>query len=620
MIPDRLLEEVRARADIVEIVGEQVQLKRSGKDFKGLCPFHTEKTPSFYVVPSKGIYTCFGCHASGDVFRYLMERTGITFPEAVRHVAQKVGIEIPDDTRDSAADEPHRALYEAMAFAQDHYVHALQGESGGAALDYLTKRGIGSDAIERFGIGCAPDGWRGLREAAHRAGIEDETLLAAGLIKESDRSDEPYDRFRDRIIFPIAELSGRVVAFGGRVLRPSENAPKYLNSPETAIYHKSHLLYGLNWSKSAIRREGSVLVVEGYMDYVSLAARGIENVAAGMGTSLTVEQANLIARYTAKAYLLYDSDMAGQKATYRTADALLRAGVHPLVVTLPPGEDPDSLVRQRGAGALKERLDQATDVFEKKLRMLEERGFFSDIDGQRRALDRLLTTIRATIDPALRDIYIARAAERTGVRRETLEHEIESGEGGGAGRWHPARPRADRVPDPPSTPQRVPDPSAAERYFLLLLMRDPTRIEQARARVRPGDLRDVVNREVYSAMLSAEGGGEPVGPSAAASLRRTELDRDPTEVEDADHTFEDVVAEIREVRTLFERVDALKKRMEHARDDAERESILAERYDLGRELRDRGVMAGLGWKVSPRYRRFTRDPGAGHGEPPTDER
>ncbi len=338
-----------------------------------------------------------------------------------------------------------------------------------------------------------------------------------------------------------------------------------------------------------------------------------------MGTSLTVEQANLIARYTAKAYLLYDSDMAGLKATFRTADALLRAGVHPLVVTLPPGEDPDSLVRRQGTDALREHLDHAADVLEKKLQMLAERGFFGDIDGQRRALDRLLPTIRATIDPALRDIYIARAAERTGVRRETLEHEIESGHGSDEGRWRPARPRADR-PAARSSQNASPaasDAAAAERYLLLLLLRDPARIEQARGRVRPDDLRDDANREIYAAML---GGNGSAGLSAAATLRRAELERDPTEVEDADHTFEDVVAEIREVRSLFGRLDALKERMEDAVDDVARESILAERRDLWRELRDRGVVEELGWKVSPRYRRFTRDQRAGHGEPSTDER
>ncbi|MGH7507309.1 MAG: DNA primase, partial [Longimicrobiales bacterium] len=425
MIGDALIEEVRARADIVELIGEQIPLKRAGKEFKALCPFHNEKTPSFYVVPAKGFYKCFGCGESGDVFTFLMKRGGLGFLDAVRQVATRVGVEIPDAGPERREDEPNRALYEVVAFAADHFQHELWDEPGGErARRYLEHRDIARDAAERFQLGFAPDEWRRLREAAHRHGIEDVILLAAGLIKEPDRGDEPYDRFRDRIIFPIAEVSGRTVAFGGRALSRSDGAPKYLNSPETPVYHKGAILYGLNWSKTAIRREGSALVVEGYMDYVSLAARGAEHVVAGMGTALTPEQANLIGRYTARAYLLYDSDVAGLRATFRTADALLRAGVHPLVVSLPEGEDPDSLVRKGGAAALASHVETAQDVLERKLGMLEERGFFGGIEGSRRALDRLLPTLRAVIDPALRDIYVGRVAERTGVRRETLEAEM----------------------------------------------------------------------------------------------------------------------------------------------------------------------------------------------------
>jgi len=583
MIPDSILEDVRARADIVEVIGQAVPLKRAGKDFRALCPFHHEKTPSFYVVPEKGFYKCFGCGESGDVFTFLMKRNGITFIEAVREVAGKVGIEIPEQTQGAAADEPHRALFEAIAFAVDYYIEALGGPAGSGAWRYLEGRGITKATAERFQLGYAPDAWRELREAAHRHGIEDETLLAAGLIKESERSEEPYDRFRDRIIFPVAEVSGRVIAFGGRALRRAENVPKYLNSPETAIYHKSMILYGLNWSRSAIRREGAALVVEGYMDYVSLAAGGIDNVVAGMGTALTVEQANLVARYTAKAYLLYDSDTAGLKATFRSADALLRAGVHPLVVTLPAGEDPDSVVRLAGAEALKERIDQASDVLDKKLQMLDERGYFGDSDGKRRALDRLLPTIRATIDPALRDIYIGRVAERTGVKRETLEHEMESGTAWGPGRWRAAQ-RDAQPPRPEAGTESALKEVAAERLFLLLLMRDPTRTEQASRRVRPEAILDPANRELYEALL-ARGATEEAG-----------------------------------VRQLFGRLDGLDRRMLGAGDDVERGAILEERVGVWRELRNRGVVEGLGFKVSRRYRKLSRESATRQGKPTTEER
>jgi DNA primase len=314
-----------------------------------------------------------------------------------------------------------------------------------------------------------------LREAAHRHGIEDDVLHAAGLIKESERGDEPYDRFRERLIFPIAELGGRVVAFGGRIMGRQENAPKYLNSPETPIYHKGDLLYGLNWAKGAIRREGAALLVEGYMDYISLAARGIEHVVAGLGTALTVAQANLLARYSGKALLLYDSDAAGLRATFRTADALLQAGVHPLVVTLPPGEDPDSIVRRGGADALAPQLDRALDVLERKLQMLDERGFFDDIEGVRRALDRLLPTLRATVDPALRDIYTARVAERTGVRRETLERELDraSMPHGASGEARPARRSSAGQGAGDMQRPALRQDWAAERLLLMVLLTDP---------------------------------------------------------------------------------------------------------------------------------------------------
>ncbi|HSL69757.1 MAG TPA: DNA primase, partial [Longimicrobiales bacterium] len=426
MIPQHVVDEVRARADLVEIIGEHVSLKRAGKEFRALCPFHHEKTPSFYVVPAKGFYKCFGCGESGDAFTFLMKRHGVSFHDAVRQIAAHVGIEIPETDSGRNEDEPNRALYEAIAFAADFYQHQLwDGPAGERARTYLTTRDLSRATAERFGLGYAPEGWRSLREAAHHHDIRDDVLLAAGLIKESEKSEEPYDRLRERLVFPIADLGGRWIGFGGRVIgRASEGVPKYLNSPETAIYHKGRMLYGLNWSRNAIRREKAALIVEGYMDYVSLAAHGVEHVVAGLGTAMTEEQAQLLARFSRQAILLYDSDLAGLKATFRTGDALLRAGVEPLVVTLPAGEDPDSLIRKGGANALAVHVAKAVDVLDRKLQILEERKFFEEIEGVRRALDHLLPTLRAAADPALKDIYVARVADRTGVRRETIEREL----------------------------------------------------------------------------------------------------------------------------------------------------------------------------------------------------
>jgi DNA primase len=627
MIPESVIDEVRARADIVEVVGEQITLKRAGKDFSALCPFHHEKTPSFYVVPAKGFYKCFGCGESGDVFSFLMKRGGLTFQDAVRDLAARVGVEVPDPRVGREAEEPNRVLYEAIAFADDFFRRNLNESAGGeTARRYLADRGIAESAVERFGLGYAPQGWRVLREEAHRHGIDDDVLLAAGLIKESDRGEEPYDRFRDRLIFPVAELGGRVVAFGGRVLGRADNAPKYLNSPETPVFHKGELLYGLNWSKGAIRREGAALFVEGYMDYVSLAGRGIENVVAGMGTSLTTPQANLVARYAGKALLLYDSDTAGLRATFRTADALLQAGVHPLVVTLPEGQDPDDVVRRGGAGALKEYLDGAMDVLERKLQMLEQRGFFDDIEGVRRALDRLLPTLRATVDPALRDIYTARIAQRTGVRRETLEQDVARAEraaaaragSAGAGHARDGEPvsRASAGPGRhrtgPAASRFLTDRFGAERLLLKVLLADRARAPAAAADVAPELIREPRHREIFHALTTQADGEEP-RLSAPAREVWDRLSAEVGEIQNAHMTYDHTVAILHLAELDLQ--DSFLEAQLATCDEAERPAIVQRKNELAQKRREVSESHRLGFKTSRRYRRMREEPPV----PPTNE-
>jgi len=600
MIPDDVVDEVRTRADIVEIIGEHVALKRAGKDFRALCPFHREKTPSFYVVPAKGFYKCFGCGESGDVFTFLMKYLGLGFNDAVRQIAERVGVEIPEPGRRRGEDERHRPLYEAVAFAADFFQRQLRDDQvGEVARRYLERRGIPREAAERFLLGYAPDEWDALREAAARHGISDEVLLEAGLIKQSERRAEPYDRFRHRLIFPITDATGRVIAFGGRMLgTAAEGAPKYLNSPETPIYHKGHVLYGLAWAKQAIRREGEALVVEGYMDYVSLAARGIENVVAPLGTAMTEEQAKLLARYTRKALLLYDSDAAGLRATFRTADALLAAGVHPMVVTLPEGEDPDSLVRGGGAAALKPLLDGAIDVLDRKLQILEAGGYFRDVERIRIALDKLLPTLRAAADEKLRDIYVARVSERTGVRRDTLERELDV-----------ERPVAYRRATPEARQEEALQRDATERMLLLLLLRDRARVALAAEKVRPEDLGEGPARELYARLLAAGSSAEqdPTTWDLSGPARRLleELLGDPQDLADGDRVFRNTIGDLR-VRSLFQRLDRLE--MESLKADAAREEELwRERLAIHAELRELGSeLADLGFKLSRRYRTYPR--------------
>ncbi|HSM60476.1 MAG TPA: DNA primase [Longimicrobiales bacterium] len=597
MIPDDVVDEVRERADIVDVVGELVPLKKAGREYKANCPFHEERTPSFYVVPDKGFYKCFGCGKSGDVFSFVMERLGLDFVEAVKHVAERSGVEVREVSRRREEEDPNAPLYGVNAFAAEWFRERLADpEQGRAARAYLEGRGIGLEVAERFGLGFAPDEWRALRDAAAKHGLDEAVMAEVGLLATSERSHEPYDRFRGRIMFPIESLSGKVVAFGGRVLGGDrKDAPKYLNSPESPIYHKGYMLYGLSWARHAVRREEAVLVVEGYMDVVSLAAHGFENVVAPLGTALTPEQAKLLGRYTTRVYLLFDSDAAGLRATFRAGDTLLEEGLHPAVVTLPAGEDPDTVVRAEGAAALRGYLDDAVDVLDRKLRILEERDYFASIERTREAVDRLLPTIRAAADPALRDIYVAKVADRTGVRRETLEAEMRRPE---------AAPQRSRSEPPARTARgshRLPR-LGAERTLLLLMTKSPEFTERAGERLGAEDFVDPAYRIIFQALLDEpELRSPPTGIDPVAGQRLQELLDDPEEIGHAGRVFDDAVSRIR-VGALSRRIEEIDRAIAGARSESEKRSLMEEKVRLSRERRQ---FAPDDWTTTARRLRGT---------------
>jgi DNA primase len=601
VIPDDMVEEVRARADIVDVIGEFVSLKKAGREYKANCPFHEERTPSFYVVPDKGFYKCFGCGKSGDVFSFVMERQGMDFIEAVKHVASRSGVEVREVKRGREEDDPHRRFYEINAFARDWFRGRLADERVGAgARAYLEGRGIGSDVWERFGVGYAPDEWRTFREAAAAHGFDEQLMLEVGLLGTSERSSEPYDRFRGRIIFPIEALSGKVIAFGGRVLEgDAKDTPKYLNSPETPVYHKGENLYGLSWAKNAIRRQEKALVVEGYMDVVSLAAHGLEHVVAPLGTALTPEQAKLLARYCTRVLLLFDSDAAGLRAGFRAADVLLAAGLHPAIVTLPPGEDPDTLVRSAGVGALDGHVEDAVDVLDRKLQILDEKDYFSSIERTRSALDRLLPTIRAAADPALRDIYVDRVAARTGVRRETIEAEIER-ERQREARDHPA-PAPRSAPSPrPGLPKL-----GAERQLLKMMVRGVDWVERASEVISAEDFEDPQHRAIFQALLDdPETRAPPPSMDPVVAQRFEDLLSDPEELAHGIDLFTKSVNRMR-VAVLDRRIQELQRRLEAAGTDEEKGELAGEKSRLARELReiDRNY-----WKPATRGARSEQNP------------
>ncbi len=589
MIPDEIVEEVRIRADLVEVVGEVVQLKRSGKEWKGKCPFHDDRTPSFYVVPDKGFYKCFGCDESGDLFSFVMKQTGMEFNDAVKHLGARYGVEVREVGTREEEEDPNRPFYELNAFARDWFrEQLLDPRSGKEARSYLTERGLDEETWERFGLGFAPDSWRGLRDHANSHGYSDGLLLEAGLLTKSERASEPYDRFRHRIIFPIESVARKVLAFGGRVLgKGAHGAPKYLNSPESAIYHKGETLYALGWNRNAIRREEEALVVEGYMDVVSLAAGGLGHAVATLGTAMTTEQAQLLRRYTGRALLLFDSDEAGLRATFRAGDVLLAAGIHPSVVTFPPGEDPDTVVQSQGEEGMRRHLQGAVDLLDRKLQLLDERGYFDSIDRMRRAVDKLLPTLRAAADPALRDIYVAKVAERTGIRRETLEEEIRN-PSRGSGRGSPpsssgrgSSPGPGRIGSPTGGRRSGSAPRrrlglGPERHLLLILLHSREWIERAAERVGPDDFADPVFREIFERLLdNPELSADDDGLAPPIRQRLESLLGDPEELEHTGRIFDESVGALKE-RRLQARQTELREALGRSTDPEEKQRLLKE--------------------------------------------
>ncbi len=409
MIPDEDVERVREMADIVAIIGEHVALKKAGADFRGPCPFHQGTHRNFSVSPRRRMYHCFVCGEGGDVFAFLQKRLGVDWPTAVRMAAQKSGIEIREVHARREGPDPREPLWEVNGAAQAYFEKVLWEDAlGQAAREYLDQREISRELAARFGVGFAPREIGLMRAALGGLGFDDERLLAAGLMVRPEESNEPRPRFRGRLIFPIHDGGGRVVGFGGRLIGPGE--PKYLNTGETAVFSKGKLLYGLHMARNAMRRAERGLVVEGYVDVLRLVGAGIEEVVAPLGTALTAEQAALLTRYTKNVFLLYDSDKAGLKATFRAGDALLSCGASVRVVSLPEGEDPDTFVQKQGAEALERQMDGAIDVFERKVQLLQRGGWFADLHRRRKAIDRLLPTLRAVSDPLTRDMYVGRAA------------------------------------------------------------------------------------------------------------------------------------------------------------------------------------------------------------------
>ncbi len=552
-IPDEIIEQIFDTADLVEIVRESVTLKRTGSTFRGPCPFHQGTHPNFSVDPKKNMYHCFVCNESGTVFTWYQKRFGLDYPSAVREVARRYGIQIPE-SKEAQGPDPHEALYEVCNVAQAWFTARLrEAPDAETARRYLQNRQFDLATSFETGLGYAPKNQEFVTEMK-TLGVADDHLIEAGLARrKDDGSLRSY--FWDRLLIPIHDLRGRIVAFGGRILGHGE--PKYLNTPETPIFRKGWQLFNLHSARSAIRKEEYCVLVEGYFDVLRLKYAGIENVVAPLGTALTPEQAGIIRRYSAEVVILYDSDTPGLKATFRAGNELLRQGVRVRVATMPEGEDPDTLVQKGGADAFHALLKQTLDLFDRQLQLIERKGWASDIDKRRKALDRLLPSIRAASDPVTRDLYISRASEVLGISKETIMTEAEE----------PERPtmRESAPPQTVSAPHRVVEryttqrrsngvPTATiERKLLRLLLTHPSWIARARDELSPDLFAVATLRRIYEALVGLPDGA-PVG-DAASVLSDDELsawNHLLTDVEvlgqDADQDYSDMIHSLEEMK------------------------------------------------------------------------
>ena len=420
LIPDGVIDEVQSRADIAELIGRYVPLKRTGRHFKTHCPFHKERTPSFVVNTDKQIFHCFGCGVGGNVFSFLMQHDRLTFPEAVRQLADHVGVCIPDRGELSAngAHERLMALTEKICRYFERLLRAP--EQGKAARAYLQQRGVSEPTWHAFRLGFAPAGWDRLLSAATRTGVAAEDLEAVGLVVKGHSGH--YDRFRSRLIFPILDVRGRVVGFGGRSLDGQE--PKYLNSPETGLYTKGRHLFGLAQAKDAIVTKKTAIVVEGYFDCIVLADAGLSHVVAPLGTALTIDQARLLRRYAERVILAFDADAAGEQATLRGIDLLVELGLHIHVAQLPTGVDPDDCLRSYGRARFDHVLEQSMNLFDFLIQSALHRYPAEDAENKVKAAQFILPTIAKVPSAMLRSEYVRLLAERLHLDEGAVGQEL----------------------------------------------------------------------------------------------------------------------------------------------------------------------------------------------------
>ena len=554
-----VLLEINAKVDLLAYVSQYVTLKKQGREYVGLCPFHAERTPSFSVNAEKGVWHCYGCDAGGDLFKFVQRHENTDFPTAVRMLAARAGITLEETPGAARRRSEREAIYEANAAAQTFFAANLRRSRSAQA--YLTKRGIEDETARTFGIGYAPDAWDELRQSLAKSGVEPAVAVAAGLIRPRERGEGYYDFFRNRVMLPIFNLTGEVMAFGGRAL--DDEQPKYLNTPSTAAYAKGRHVYALNLARRAASAEGALIVVEGYLDAIALHQAGFGNAVASLGTAFTPEQARELRRVANNLYLCFDGDTAGQAATARSIDMLVDEGLAVRVVTLPPGADPDEVVLAGGRSAFQALLDSSVPWVDFKIDLTCRRiaaKFASKSEIAREAL----AVIAHVRDPIERDQYVKAMARRLDIDESALR----------LARYSPASVSTSasavrRDPDAPivraQAPSR-PDPPSIERDLLQIVLSRPALLSAAAARISESDFDDGRFRQVFEELIARrddiEGGLSPVSilseNEESAEFARLALAAPPMSVEEDERRLARVLErfERRRVERRLSSVDA----------------------------------------------------------------
>ena len=498
-IPTAILDQVRSSNDIVEIVGAAIPLKRAGANFVALCPFHKEKSPSFSVNPSKQIYYCFGCHKGGDVFRFLQDYESLSFIDAVRRLAERARITLPTE---AAADSPQRGQRETLLrihelLAARWHTALLNDPRGQIARDYLTKRQVPEEAVKAFRLGFAPDDWQDTVNWAASKSFDLTAMAEAGLVARKEGDDRYYGRFRGRLMFPICDEQGRVIGFSGRVLSGDEKTAKYINSPETPLFHKGRVIFGLDKAKRAILDRQQAVICEGQLDLIACHMAGVQNAVAPQGTALTADHMRVLKRYAQEVVLCFDGDKAGINATIRALDDLLKSGLAVRVASLPQPHDPDSFIKEFGPEEFRHTIETAEGFFDFYLRHLCATEDLSQDRGRMTVVRSMRDALTKAGSPVLLDTYAQKTAQRLGVGVDSVRAEFKRQTPAPVVR-EPSEPEITAAETAP-----LPKPHTTESWFLRLLLTDDSLLEVVERHLDSQWIQDRRVREITARRLRA---------------------------------------------------------------------------------------------------------------------